>query len=237
MKRLFFLLASFPFLLGACSVVPMFAPTPTPTATATATITRTATPLPTATATLTPTAAPTHTRTVTPRPSASPTPVRTRTATATKPPAGPSATPSIAQICANFATKAAPDIYVMYVYPATDLVWDTEPRYFRVGLCNTNSAASTPQGKYKIAMTFPPDTGGATQSSPSPAELKAGFNEIQVGPWVPGLRNHLADCRSREKAYTQVTYNDTPDPFYRTLKWMDGGDHTILTIKCGGNFP
>ena len=132
--------------------------------------------------------------------------------------------------------KLPAEIYVMYLVPATDLVWDNEPRYFRVGLCNANSPSSIPQGKYKISMMFPPGSTGATQSAPTVAELKPGFNEVQVGPWVPGLRNHLADCASRATAETQVTYNDTPDPFYRVLKWLDGSDRVWLQIKCGGNY-
>jgi len=227
----FMVVAGLAILLGACSA----APTPTPTAIPTATVT--ATLAPTATATLTPTPAPTNTMTSTPKPSPTATLAHTRTPTRTATPAGPSPTPNAAQICASMIGKAPVDIYVMYLLPATDLVWDTEPRYFRVGLCNTNAPASTPQGKYKIAMTFPPGNSGATQSAPSPAELKQGFNEIRVGPWIPGLQNHLAICAVRTNADTQVMYNDTPDPFFRALKWIDGSERTTLRIQCGGNFP
>jgi len=50
------------------------------------------------------------------------------------------------------------------------------------------------------------------------------------------LQNHLAACASRANAETQVLHNDTPDPFYRALKWFDGSDHVWLQIKCGGNY-
>lgn len=224
-------------MLGACSMLATPTPQPTPTDEPTATLTPTIVPTATATATATRTATPqpTNTSTSTPRPSTTATPVRTRTATPTKAPVGPSPTPSIAQICANYAKQVGAGIYVMYIHPEPELIWDTEPRYFKVGLCNTNQPPAVPQGNYKIAMTFPTGSGGGTQSSPSPAELKPGFNEVSVGPWVPGLRNHRADCASRADAYTQVTYNDSGT--FRPLMWMDGSDHIVLTIKCGGNFP
>jgi hypothetical protein len=129
-----------------------------------------------------------------------------------------------------------PNIYVMYIYGVPDLIWDYNPRQFKVGLCNTNPAPSTPQGKYKITMTFPPDTGGATQSAATSLELKPGFNEISVGPWIPGLQNHRAACATRERAETQVLYNDSPDPIFRALPWIDGTDRTYLIIKCGGDY-
>ena len=198
--------------------------TPPPTASATPTLTRSATP------------APTNTPTLTPKPSATATQVRTRTPTRTATPAGPSPTPSVAQICAGMIGKVAAGIYVMYLYGTPELIWDYTPRQFRVGLCNTNPATSTPQGKYKIAMTFPPGNAGATQSAPTPVELKPGFNEISVGHWVPGLQNHRAACASRANAETQVLYNDTPDPIFRALTWFNGTDRVTLPIKCGGDY-
>lgn len=237
MKRLFLIL-SIAVLLSACAPepTPMPIPTETPEPTATPTAKPTSTPLPTATRTRTFTPAPTNTATNTPKPIATATLVRTRAPIATKTPAGPSPTPSAAQLCASLATKMSAGIYVMYIHPATELIWDTEPRQFRVGLCNTNPPTSTPQGKYKIAMSFPGGVGGATQSAPSQIEIKAGFNEISVGPWVPGLQNHRAACVSRENAITEVWYNDTPDPAYRVLPWINGADHITLKIKCGGDY-
>jgi hypothetical protein len=104
-------------------------------------------------------------------------------------------------------------------------------------LCNANPPPAVPQGKYKITMTFPPNNAGATESKPTVAELKPGFNEITVGPWIPGLENHLATCAVRANAETQVMYNDTPDPFYHALGWYNGTDRVTLPIKCGGNYP
>ena len=230
-KILLLVLCCLAILLGAC------ASPPTPTETVTPTATFTATRLPTETPTLSPTPPPTGTATSTPRPSATATLARTRTATATRTPAGPSPTPSAAQICAGLIGKMPAGIYVMYLQPETELIWDKEPRQFRVGLCNANPPPAVPQGKYKIAMSFPPGNTGATESKPSVAELKPGFNEISVGPWIPGLENHKTNCAVRANAETQVMYNDTPDPFYHALTWYNGNDHVTLPIKCGGNFP
>jgi hypothetical protein len=226
-----FVLPCFAILLGACAS----APTLTPTVTTSPNATATSTPLPTGTPTSTPTL--TGTATLTPRPSATATLARTRTATATHTPAGPSATPSAAQICAGMIGKMPAGIYVMYLQPETELIWDKDPRQFRVGLCNANPPPAVPQGKYKITMTFPPNNAGATESKPSVAELKPGFNEITVGPWIPGLENHLATCAVRANSETQVMYNDTPDPFYHALAWYNGTDRVTLPIKCGGNYP
>ncbi len=175
---LLFVLLCLPILLGACAVPPT--PTPAPTATALPSATATITPMPTATSTNPPTL--TATVTLTPRPSATATPAHTRIATATRTPAGPSATPSAAQMCASMIGKKPAGIYVMYLQPVTTLIWDYDPRQFRVGLCNANPPSAVPQGKYKIAMAFPPRNSAATESKPSVAELKPGFNEITVGP-------------------------------------------------------
>jgi len=232
-KMRLLVLFCFPVLLGACAD----APTPTPTATATVlpSATWTATRPPTETPTSIPTL--TGTATTTPRPSATATLARTRTATATHTPAGPSPTPSAAQICAGMLGKVPAGIYVLYLQPVTELIWDYNPRQFRVGLCNTNPPSAVPQGKYKIAMTFPPRNSGATESKPSVAELKPGFNEITVGPWIPGLENHMAVCAVKADAETQVMYNDTPDPIYHALSWYNGSDRVVMRIKCGGNYP
>ena len=133
--------------------------------------------------------------------------------------------------------KVPAGIYVMYLQPVTELIWDKDPRQFHVGLCNANPPSAVPQGKYKIAMTFPPNNTGATESKPSVAELKPGFNEITVGPWIPGLENHKTNCAVRANAETQVMYNDTPDPLYHALSWYNGSDRVVMPIKCGGNYP
>ena len=223
-----------PLLLGACAT----APVPTPTATETAAPTATSTvalPTETPTQTLTPTSSPT--RTSTPKPTALPTRRRTSPATATASlTAGPSPTPSAAQVCATLTARGTGDIYVVYIHPQPDLVWDKAPRQFLVGLCDTLPAPNTPQGKYKIVLNFPAGNGSLTQSAPVPAELKSGLNEISIGPWIPGLENHLAICAQRAVAETQVMYDDTPGPYFRALLWADGSDRVPLPIRCGGNY-
>lgn len=125
---------------------------------------------------------------------------------------------------------------MVYVHPVPDLAWDYNPRQFLVGLCDTIPPPSVPQGKYKVVLNFPAGHGSLTQSSVVRAELKPGLNEISVGPWIPGLENHLAICAQRAVAETQVMYDDTPDPFFHPLLWPDGSDRVPLPIQCGGNY-
>jgi hypothetical protein len=221
-------------LLNACAATPT--PAPLLTETAVPTATWTLTPLPTETATLLPSATPTKIPTSTPRPRATATRRRIPAATLTpSPTAGPSPTPSAAQICDSLA-KRSNGIFVVYIHPVPDLVWDTIPRQFQVGLCDTIPLPSTPQGKYKIVLNFPNSQHGSTESAPAPATLKPGLNEVSVGPWIPGFENHMAACAMRAVAQTQVMYNDTPDRFYHALLWADGSDRVALPIKCGGNY-
>ncbi len=235
--RQIFLIGFFCLLtLGGCaSATPTPAPTetdtpePTATETSTATATATLTSTPTKTSTLTPTS--------TPKPSATATRLRTPTRTATpKPTAGPVATKTLAQTCADLVATRGPQIFVMSLRGDPELIWDNVPRQFIVGLCNTNRPPSVPQGKYKIVLNFPDSGHGLTQSAPTQIELKPGYNEVSVGPWIPGLENHIAHCAMRAEAQTQVMYNDTPEPYYHALLWPDGSDHVIMPIKCGGNF-
>lgn len=117
-----------------------------------------------------------------------------------------------------------------------DLTWDNVPHLFQIEICNTNLLPSVPQGKYKVVLNFPGSDHGASQSSATQIELKPGYNEISVGPWVPGWENHLAACATRASGETQVMYSDTPDRIFRALKWSDGSDHIWLPIKCGGDY-
>jgi hypothetical protein len=151
---------------------------------------------------------------------------------------GPSPTLSVAQLCANLVSTKPNEIYILYIRPEPDLAWDKGERFFHVGLCDTIPPSSTPQGKYKITLTFPTANNLFTQSAPTQGELKSGFNEVSVGPWVPGLENHLAVCAVKTKADIRVLYNDSPDPtLFHTLLWTDGSDKTIINVQCGGNFP
>jgi len=205
-----------------------------PTATATRPATDTPTQTPTSTAT--PTASPSQTA----RPSSTQvrgTPTFTATPRAT---AGPSPTLSAAQLCADLMSKPPKVIYVLYLHPQPDLVWDTVEHQFLAGLCNTiPRAMGVPQGKYKIVLTFPLSNTAnlSSESKPKPAELAPGLNEVSIGPWVPGYENHLTRCAPKSLAYAQVTYNDTPDPIYHTLLYPDGSNHVEVQIQCGGNYP
>ena len=233
---LFFILNFLALTLNACAVAPT--PTPTPVPTATSTATQTATPLPTNTATSVPTTTSTSTRTNTPKPTATNTPrIPTTTPKKANTP-GPSPTLSAAQLCANLISSRPNEIYILYLRPEPELAWDKEPRFFHVGLCNTIPPSSPPQGKYKITLTFPTANNLFTQSAPTQGELKPGMNDVSVGPWIPGLENHLANCAVKSRAETRVLYNDSPDPtLFRALLWTDGSDKSILNVQCGGNYP
>ena len=179
----------------------------------------------------TPTSVPT--RTTTPRPTA--TIRRTPTATATaKPTAGPSPTPSAAQACAGLLARGTAGIFVIYLHPEPDLVWDTVPRQFVVGLCNTIPPPSVPQGKYKIILNFA--NHGLMDTHVTTGELKPGMNELSIGPYIHGYENHMAICAQRPVAEVQVMYNDTSEPPFHALLWPDGSDRVAIPIKCGGNF-
>ncbi len=218
--------------LGGCNQVTPQPPAPTETPSPSATVTQLPTQTLTRTATPSPSSTSTRTPTSTPSPRRTPTLTPTRTITP-----GPSPTLSAAELCARTVAAKPGSIFVVYIHPTPDLVWDQNPRQFLVGLCNTIPLSSTPQGKYKIILNFPGSNHGLTESAPVQAELKPGLNEVSVGPWVPGLENHLASCATRAVAQTQVMYNDTPDPFYHPLLWVDGSDRVPLPIACGGNYP
>lgn len=68
------------------------------------------------------------------------------------------------------------------------------------------------------------------------AKLAPGLNEIKLGPWVPGLQNHVTICVDRAFGQAQVFYNDLPTPSFGVLKWVDGKDTVTFPIKCGGNY-
>lgn len=203
-------------------------PSPLPTTAPTQTALPSPTALPSATAT--PRPSPTATRrqpTATVRPTGVP-------ATAT--PAGPTPVPGPAQICADLRAKGVRDIFVLYINAVPELVWDNSPHDFKVGICNTLPPPSTPQGKYKLVMSFPGGNRGSMSTPVVSASLTAGLNEVTVGPWVPGLENHMATCATRAVAQTQVMYNDVPDLIFHALKWPDGTDTAGVPIKCGGNY-
>jgi hypothetical protein len=133
--------------------------------------------------------------------------------------------------------KGVVDLFVVSVEAIPPLVWDSSPHQFRVGLCNTNGPSSAPAGTYRIYISYPGAERGLAQSDKTPATLKPGFNQILVGPWVPGLENHKASCASRPIGQIEVRYNDVPDPaIYRALPWPDGSTSINLKIACGGDY-
>ncbi len=206
-------------------------PSATPTATRLATETSTATSSPTVTHTVTETA----TRTPLPAPTLTWRPTATSTSSPSPTPSI-TPTPTAAQICASVIARGWIGIYVLYLHPDPELVWDTLPHRFLVGLCNTIPAPNTPQGRYKIRLSFPGGSRSIAESAETPIELHSGLNEVSVGPWIPGYENHVTICATRAYAETQVWYNDGPDRTFHLLTWLDGSDSVTLPILCGGTF-
>jgi len=187
MKRfkLFAALVLIPF-IAACSTPTPTAPTVTvtaaPSATPIATQVPTDTPTPTftATATIAKPSATATVRRVTPAPTGTPRPTN-----GTQPHAERGAT------LHGLTDKPAKVIYVLYIHPQPDLVWDTVTHQLLVGLCNTiPRAMGVPQGKYKVVFTFPLSNTAnlSSESKPVTAELTPGFNEVNIGPWVLGMK-------------------------------------------------
>lgn len=125
----------------------------------------------------------------------------------------------------------------MFVHPVPDLVWDTVPHQFQTGLCDTFPPPNTPQGRYKVVLSFPGSNRGIASSSITSAELHAGLNVVNIGPWIPGFDPHMASCATRAYGETQIMYSDNPENVYRALDWPDGRDKIDLAILCGGNYP
>ncbi len=144
--------------------------------------------------------------------------------------------PNPAQVCAGVIARGWIGIYIVSLQPAPDLVWDNVPHYFKVGLCDTIPAPNTPQGRYKIRLDFPGSGRSLAESEIVRAELQHGLNEVSVGPWVPGLENHVTICATRALAETQVLYDDSPEHVFHLLAWPDGRDRVTLPIQCAGNF-
>ncbi len=227
------------FLLAACSPAPR-RPFPTVTGTVsrpTDTPAPSIAPAPTLTSlprsVPTPTLAPTQTPV--PTPSVPATVPLTATSTPTLVPTT-IPTPNAEQICAAAVARGWIGIYILYLHPVPELVWDTVPHEFQVGLCNAIPAPNTPQGRYKIRLTFPAASRGPAESAAVSAELHTGLNVVTVGPWIPGFENHVTICATRAQAEAQVLYDDSPEHIFHSLQWLDGGDRTVLPIRCAGTF-
>ncbi len=224
-------------LLAACAA-PATPNTPTATAKSkiaqavvTATVAPSITPTPTLTATPAPTTRATSTRTATPtgKPTTRPTARPTNTALPQ-----PTPLPGPVQTCANLIAAGRSDMSILYVNASPDLVWDTNPHYFVVGICDSIPAPATPMGRYRAAIYFPGSAHGRAESMPVPATINPGFNEVRVGPWVPGLENHRAACNDRPLGDVEIEYDGSG--VYRALPWVDGKTRVLIPIACGGDY-
>ncbi len=168
----------------------------------------------------------------------------TRTRTPTRPPTArpsntaipsPTPIPGPAQICADLIAQKRNELYILYMEATPDLVWDSNPHYFSVGICNSILPPAVPQGRYRAAIYFPKSAHGRAESVPVPATLNPGLNQVKVGPWIPGLENHNAQCNDRPTGDVVIEYDGSG--MYQPLAWLDGKTKFNLPIKCGGNYP
>ena len=232
--------------ISACGTIAQPTAQPTPLLIAaelsTATPTASATTTPTERPSPTPTQLPTATPTASPTPTATSTTIRTPTRTPTRAPtrtptlAVPTPTPGPAQICDSLGAQGQRGIFLVDLQPVPDLAWDQNPRQFRVGVCNTHPPSNVPQGRYKIFVFYPGGDRGPGQTGLMHFQLKPGLNEIMIGPWVPGLENHLATCAMRPIGSIEVHYNDSPDSNFKALAWPDGRIKVEFPIRCGGDY-
>jgi hypothetical protein len=212
----------FPFIAEATAVPTLAPPTRTKTPRAPDTATPTLTLIPTIRPTVTrtstpiqiPTLAPTVTPFVPPTIFSLPTPVMM----------------GLIQTCNGLLAKRQPGLFILQVEAVPGLAWDTSPHNFRVSVCNTNPSPNPMSGQFRVFISFPGSDRGHSESTPVQAQLNAGFNDVTVGPWVPGLENHITACAMRPTAQIEVRYEGSP------LVWFDGKSSINLPIQCGGSF-
>ncbi len=134
------------------------------------------------------------------------------------------------QSCLNRTRTGPAGLYILQVQPTPPLVWDTTPHMFQVTLCNANPPSSTPSGQFKVFISFPGSERGHAESDAVTAQLTSGYNEVSIGPWVPGLENHISACATRPMTQIEVHWNGA------SLLWLDGKSSVNIPIGCGGNF-
>lgn len=128
---------------------------------------------------------------------------------------------------------------MLYVEPAPRLTWDQTPRQFRVGVCNTLSVPTVPQGQFVLFVYIAWTRQIRGQTSELPAQLAPGFHELVLGPWTPGLENHVTACAQRPAVEIEIGYNDSfpQSSSFRPVPWADGITKIVFPIACGGDYP
>ena len=154
------------------------------------------------------------------------------------PTATPSSATSSAQVCQQMVGKAQRGLYVIELQPIPSLIWDQVPREFRVGICNTLTVSTVPDGEFTLFVFLPEDEPALGQTSSLTAQLTPGFHRLTLKSWTPGFENHVTACATRPEVEIQVDYADSPRAQnFRPLTWLNGKDRVVFPVKCAGDFP
>ncbi len=209
--------ALFAAILTACSAPATVQVQASPTSTKT-----------TALATVTPTSIPTEIPTV----------AQVRVDTPVPPTASPTSALSPTQTCEQLVGKTQRGLYVIELEPIPGLVWDSVPRGFQVGICNTLTVSTVPAGEFMAFVFLPGNAQAIGQTTPVTAQLEPGYHALTLKSWTPGFENHVTACATRPNVEVQVDYADSPNPQHlRPVPWLDGKERVVFPVKCGGNFP
>lgn len=140
--------------------------------------------------------------------------------------------------CAAASVAPGPrGLFVIYADVSPELVWDTRPREFRVGICNSHPVPLVPDSQFLVTLRLPETGRIPGQTERLRAQLGPGFHELILKQWVPGYENHVTICVQKPAVQVIVEYSDQADsPVFHPLRWLDGSEGQIYLIRCGGDF-
>ncbi len=132
--------------------------------------------------------------------------------------------------CNNMVLKQPSALWVLALQPTPALLWDRNPHNFQVTICNTYPLPATRTGQIRAFINFPGTNIGHSESEPVQVQLNGGLNDVTVGPWVPGLENHITACATKPTAAVEIHFEGG------TLVWPTGRTAVDFPIGCGGGF-
>ncbi len=140
------------------------------------------------------------------------------------------------QTCMDLGTKGRNRLAIVKLEAIPKLAWDKDPHEFRVSLCNAISSSSAVTGRFRIFIYFPGSDRGRAESGTVQAQLPPGLNDVSIGPWIPGLQNHLSACAMQPTVRIEVLWDGTFDGTFQPITWYDGKGTLDMPIACGGDF-
>jgi hypothetical protein len=94
-----------------------------------------------------------------------------------------------------------------------------------------------PESHFVVSILIPSRRDGAGQTSVTTAQLSPGFRELVLGPWTPGLENHMTICVQKAVVEVVIGYSDEyRSSSFRPLQYPDGKDRVLLPVECGGSY-